>query len=45
MYENMVSGSLLNVLNILEQISNAAVLSYQAHFSYMNVWGYEVSFR
>ena len=38
----------------LEQISNATVfnfkyfssdISYQAYFSYVSVWGYEVSFR
>ena len=40
--------------NILEQISNTTVfnfkyfcsdISYQAYFSYVSVWGYEVSFR
>ena len=42
------------MLHILEQISKATVfnfkyfssdISYQAYFSYVSVWGYEVSFR
>ena len=41
-------------IHVLEQIFNAAVfnfkyfssdISYQAYFSYVSVWGYDVSFR
>ena len=51
---NRASEETLYILCVNEQISNAVVfnfkyissdINYQAYFSYLSGWGYEVSFR